>query len=116
MLESDGVKLQGFDLRDVLGKTILCEDGVRRKVESIAYSHRYPTRVLVNEIIEDETPGGAYVHALSLSCQMFKNPIPTQEQKDAFDRVMGAMRWQPERTVDKNGMTKLPSGILVKSQ
>lgn len=111
MLEGDGVRLQAFELQDVIGKVIECDDGVKRRVEDISYSHRYADKVLINQVNEDETPGGAWVHCLSLACQMYKLPIPTVEQKRAFSRAMGAFRWQPERRTD--GMVKLPSGLLI---
>lgn len=111
MLSSDGVELQAFNLRDVLGKNIKCQDGVVRRVETISYSQRYADKVLVNEVNEDETPGGAWVHVLSLSCQMFGNPIPTPEQMKAFSRMASALRWQPEKR--KDGLVQLPSGLLI---
>lgn len=110
MLESDGVRLQSFNLRDCLGKKITCEDGVVRYVETISYSQRYADKVLVNEVNEDETPGGAWVHCLSLSCQMYGNPLPTKEQKAAFSRAMRAFRWEPEQ---KKGPRVTPSGLIV---
>lgn len=112
MLETgDGLQLKAFNLKDVVGKTIECEDGVKRRVEFISYSHRYADKVIVNEILEDETPGGAWVHVLSLSCQMHGNPIPTEEQKRAFTRVAKALRWQPESSGD--GFVRTPSGIVI---
>ncbi len=110
MLETDnGIKLQAYNLRDVIGRTIECEDGVKRRVEQISYSHRFADKVLINEVNEDETPGGAWVHVLSLSCQMFGNPMPTKEQKDAFNRMVRAFRWQSDEP------TRLPSGLPLKS-
>lgn len=108
----DGINIKTFHLRDVVGRIITCDDGVRRKVEQISYSHRYPTRVLVNEVNEDETFGGTWVHALSLSCQMHGDPLPTKEQRDAFDRAMSAFSFEPEpeRT---GGFRTLPSGIVI---
>lgn len=110
MLESDELRLQSFNLRDVVGKTIMCEDGVKRRVEQISYSHRYADKVLINEILEDETPGGAWVHVLSLSCQMYGNPLPTVEQKRAFTRFARSLRWNQSK--DQEGIT-LPSGIVL---
>lgn len=113
MLQSDEIKLQSFELQDVIGKQIYCADGVKRYVESIAYSHAHPTRVLINEIQEEETQGGAWVHVLDLSCQMYKTPRPTPEQIAAFNRAMSSMRWVPDVNYDKQGNIVLPSGIVV---
>jgi hypothetical protein len=112
----DGLQLKAFNLRDVLGKTIECEDGVKRRVEQISYSERYADKVLINEIIEDETPGGAWVHVLSLSCQMLGKPLPTPEQKRAATRVFSSMRFRPEdKIVGKDrDMVELPSGLVVR--
>lgn len=117
MFESDdGLRLQGFNLRDVIGRTIVCDDGVKRKVEQISHSFRYPTRVLINEVNEDETPGGSWVHALSLSCQMMGNPLPTPEQRAAFDRVMSAMSFVPDPEHQRGDLVTLPSGLKVYKQ
>lgn len=116
MFESEGVKLQSFNFRDVIGKNIVCEDGVIRRVEQISYSHRYADKVLINEVNEDETPGGAWVHVLSLNCQMYGNPIPTEEQKLAFTNMCKAFRWQQDDQSGQNdgkGNRVLPSGIVL---
>lgn len=114
MLETDnGIQLTTFHLSDVVGRTIICDDGVSRRVEQISHSYRYADKVLINEINEDENPGGAWVHALSLSCQMYGRPLPTMEQKKAFSRTMGAFRFEPEEDQVMPGFIKLPSGILL---
>jgi hypothetical protein len=114
----DGIKLQTFSYDDVIGRTIICADGVARKVEQLSPSYRYPTRVLVNEINEDETPGGAWVHMLSLACQMYGDPLPTPEQIQHFNKWANAIDWQPESQRDgktklQGGVVRLPSGLLV---
>jgi hypothetical protein len=109
----DGITIKGFSLRDVVGRQIRCDDGVTRKVEQISYSQKHMDRVLVNEINEDETPGGTWVHALSLGCQMNGSPIPTQEQMDAFSRVVKALRFQPEDESTPKSKYMLPSGLVV---
>lgn len=109
----DGIVINGFQLRDVVGRSIICEDGVCRKVEQISYSQRFADKVLVNEINEDETPGGAWVHVLSLARQMHDQTPATMDQKKAFSRTMGAIRFEPERDALMPGFIKLPSGILL---
>jgi hypothetical protein len=112
MLETDdGIVLKGFHLRDAIGRNIICDDGVQRRVEQISHSYRYADKVLINEVNEDETPGGAWVHALSLACQMHGGRLPTQEEKRAFSRTMQAFRFEPER--DRLGTFRLPSGISI---
>lgn len=108
MLETDdGVRVKkAFSLDDVVGRAIVCDDGVTRRVQQICHSLRYPDRLLVNEIDEDETPGGAWVHALSLACQMHGNPVPTKEQMQAASRYWGAHRFVPD-----NKPLTTPSGI-----
>lgn len=114
MLEADdGLRLQGFALRDVLGRDIMCEDGIYRRVQTISYSHRYAEKVLINEIEEDESPGGAWVHALSLACQMHGKPLPTPEQKAAFSRMMSAFRFVPDRE-HRRGEVVTPSGLILR--
>lgn len=109
----DGIVLSTFALRDVIGRSITCDDGVTRHVEAISYSHRYADKVLINDVNEDETPGGAWVHALSLACQMCGTKMPTVEQKKSFSRTMGAFRFQPEEDASTPGYIKLPSGLLL---
>lgn len=114
MLETDeGITLQGFHLRDVLGRTITCEDGVSRRVEQISHSYKFTDMMLINEVNEDEERGGSYVHALSLACQMCGRSLPTQDQKKAFSRTMQAFRFEPEEDQVMPGFFKLPSGVLI---
>lgn len=114
MLETeDGIVLQCFHLRDVLGRNITCEDGVTRRVEQISHSFRYTDMLLINEVNEDEEAGGSYVHALSLSCQMTGTKLPTKDQKRAFSRTMQAFRFQPEEDQVMPGFFRLPSGLLI---
>jgi hypothetical protein len=114
MLETDdGIQLSGFHLRDVIGRSIVCDDGITRRVEQISHSFRFADKVLINEMDEDDEKGGSWVHALSLSCQMCGKPVPTKDQKEAFSRTMGAFRFQPERDAHAPQFIKLPSGLLI---
>lgn len=114
MLETDdGIVLQGFNLRDAVGRMIVCEDGVTRKCEQISHSMRYADMFLLNEVNEDETPGGCWVHALSLACQMHGLPLPTKEQKKAFGRTMNAFRFEPEEDQHMPGFFRMPSGLIL---
>lgn len=111
---NDGVRIKGFNLSDVVGRNIVCEDGVTRRVEQISHSFRFADKVLINEINEDETPGGAWVHILSLGAQMHGEPLPTKAQKQACSRVFESMRFVPTEDVVTPGFIKLPSGLVVK--
>lgn len=114
MLETDdGIVLNTFPLSEVLGRTITCNDGVTRRVEQISHSMRFTDMLLINEVNEDETPGGAYVHALSLACQMHGLPIPTKEKMEAASRTWNAFRFSPEPDAAMPGFFKLPSGLLI---
>jgi len=110
----DGIQLSTFHLKDVLGKVMICEDGISRRVEQISHSYRYTDMVLINEAHEDDTKGGSWVHALSLACQMNGKPPPTRDQKEAFSRTMQAFRFQPEPDEQTPGFIKLPSGLLLR--
>ena len=114
MLETeDGITLQSFHLRDVLGRTIICEDGVARRVEQISHSQKFSDMLILNEVNEDEEAGGSWVHVLSLACQMHGLPLPTREQKKAFGRTMNAFRFEPEPDAVMPGFYRLPSGVLI---
>ena len=114
MLETDdGIRLSGFHLRDVVGRNIVCEDGITRKVEQISHSMKYSDMILVNEVDEDDTPGGSWVHCLSLAAQMCGRRLPTKEEKQAFSRTMNAFRFEPEEDAHTPGFLKLPSGVLI---
>lgn len=88
-------KPPAFKREDVIGRNIVCEDGVTRRVESITESFRYPDMMIVNEVIEDDVPGGSWVHVLSLSRQMHGNSLPTPEEKRAFSKAMWATFQDP---------------------
>lgn len=109
----DGITLQTFPLSEVIGRTIICEDGVARRVEQISHSYRFADMVLINEVNEDETPGGSWVHALSLACQMCGKRLPTKAEKQAFSRTMNAFRFEPEEDQRMPGFFRLPSGLIL---
>lgn len=115
MLESnDGaIRIKGFSLNDCIGRNVKCEDGVTRRIIQITPSQRYYDMFLVNEVNEDETPGGTWVHALELTCMMHGEPPPTKEQKVAFSKAMSAVGFLPEPDQTMPGYTKLPSGIIL---
>lgn len=116
MIETDdGIRISGFHLSDCIGRSVICEDGVNRRIEQISASQMYADKVLINEVNEDETPGGAWVHVLSLSSQMHGTGVPTREQTKAFSRTMNAIKFRPESGQTMPGFVKLPSGIILNS-
>ena len=71
--------------------------------------------MLINELLEDEAASGKWVHVLSLSCQMYGNPVPTMEQKQAFSRMARAWRWEPTDAPEKGGSGLiLPNGMTLR--
>lgn len=70
--------------------------------------------VIINEMIEDDTPGGSWCHVLSLSCQMLGKPLPDRDTKEAFSRAMRAMKFVPEESLQEPGLITLPSGLVVR--
>lgn len=107
----DGITINTFKISEVIGRVITCDDGVRRKVIQITPSQRFPWQYLVNEVNQDEEKGGSWVHALSLSCQMHGKPLPSREQREAFERMSQAFSFQE---TDRQGHITLPSGIVIK--
>lgn len=108
MLKTEFGKIGKFELSDVVGRTILCDDGVPRRVISIVHSFQHKDRFIINETDQDSKMG-YFVHALSLSCQMLGKPLPTKEQKIAASRAWKSMLWDQQRYEPR--MT--PTGIVL---
>ena len=121
MLEADGIRTPNeFKLSDAIGRNIICDDGITRKVEQISHSYVCPGKLLINEVNEDETPGGAWVSALSLTCQMLGKPVPTREQVEAHFKVLRALRFSDDPKLatgtPEPGMIELKSGLVIRSK
>ena len=71
-----------------IGKTIVCDDGIARKVVEATYSlaHGRGAFVIINEKDPDSNLGH-WCHILSLTCQVLGAPKPTQENMDALTRM-----------------------------
>ena len=100
--------LKGFALEDVIGRTIVCEDGIPRQVLEIEHSYAYPWRSVINEG-DPESNMGYFVNNLSLAYQMHGKQVPTKEQQDAFAKMALSMAFNTNDTLWK----KTNSGIVV---
>lgn len=78
-------ELQSFKLKDAIGKSIVCEDGLQRRVVEITNSYRYPWRAIINEQDEDSR-AGHFVNIFSLCSQIISNYVPTKDEQEAFAR------------------------------
>lgn len=78
--------LANFSCKEAIGKNVICEDGIARRVVEIVPSHAFPYRSIINEGDED-SKSGYFVHNLSLACQLQGLPLPDKEQMEAFNRV-----------------------------
>lgn len=81
-----------FSCQDAVGHTIICEDGIARRVVEIVPSHGYPWLSIINENDPDSKMGW-FVHNLDLAAQVLGQPRPDQEAKEAFIRVCKAMNY-----------------------
>lgn len=106
MIETEFGTLNKFPLSEAVGRTIICDDGIPRKVVNICFSYRYKHRAIVNET-DPEAESGHWVHLLSLACQIEGKPLPTEEQKQAFTRMTRALDWEQQDSrfrVTKSGL------------
>jgi hypothetical protein len=80
-------ELLSLDPKEAIGKTIICEDGIPRRVVEITGSMKYPWKFVINEQDPDSS-AGHFVSNLSLSAQILGKPMPTKAQEDAFTRAV----------------------------
>jgi len=113
----DGIQAKSrFQYSDVLGRVIQCEDGKKRKVESITPSTVYVDMVVINEHDEEDRSRspkgglmyGAFCHILSLSCQMLGDPMPSEDLKRAFSKGFSGIKF-----VEDHGETPPPEGVVL---
>lgn len=97
----DGVDLtrvpQKFPLREAVGRNIICEDGIARRVVNICFSYRFKWKAIVNETDPDASMGH-FVSLLSLAAQVHGKPLPTKDQEAAFARMIRAADWDQAPT------------------
>lgn len=82
-----------MSLRDFLGKTIICDDGIPRKVHQIALSFQFKGRAIINEG-DPDSKSGYFVHILSMTRQFYGDPLPTRAEMEAADRVWSSMCYE----------------------
>lgn len=91
---------------EAIGKTIICEDGVPRRVVEIVPSHRYPHMCVINEQ-DPDSQLGYFVHNLSLSCQLLGQPLPSEDAKQAFNRMTKALDYnEPKNRYERRMMER----------
>lgn len=74
-------------ITDAIGRTIICEDGIPRRVVEIVPSNRWPWKNIINEKDPDSN-AGYFVSTLSLTAQILGEPLPSREAEEAFKRMM----------------------------
>lgn len=84
---SNSDELQGIKLKDAIGKTIICEDGIPRRVVEIVPAFANKFKSIINENDED-SKGGHFVHNYSLAAQILGKPIPDKDAIAAFERMI----------------------------
>lgn len=105
-METEYGRVEVFPLGEAIGRSIICDDGITRTVRNISHSFRYKDRVIINEQ-DAEDVAGYFCHTLSLACQIHGDPLPTEEQKRAFTRMVQALHWKEDKKtwrVSKNGL------------
>lgn len=80
-------ELQSVKITDAIGKTIVCEDDIPRRVVEIVYSHRWPWRAIINEK-DPQSKNGHYVNMFSLSSQLLGKGVPDRDAQDAFSKAV----------------------------
>lgn len=102
-------ELLTFDPKEAIDRTIICEDGIPRRVVEIVGSMKYPWKFVINEEDPDSN-SGYFVSNLSLVAQLLGKPIPTKEQDDAFAKVM-----RVKFGIQEDGsFDKPPTGIVLR--
>lgn len=77
---------QAIELKEAIGKEVLCEDGTIRKVESIVHCAGSFGFAVINEDLEAERTG-FMVHLLKLFSQLRGQPPPSEEDLKKFDEI-----------------------------
>lgn len=76
-----------ISIKDAIGKTIICDDGIPRRVVEIVFSNRWPWKAIINEN-DPESKMGHFVNKLSLTCQLLGKPLPTEAEIKAFEKTV----------------------------
>lgn len=117
MIFDESPILAKFSCQDAVGKTIICEDGVPRRVVEITTSYAFPWFSIINEN-DPDSQSGYFVHNLDLASQCLSEPRPDKDAKEAFIRMCQAMNYnEPKnrharRTVERK-MKKSRGGLFL---
>lgn len=96
-------------LREGIGQTIICDDGVARKVVDLVGSFARPDSIIINES-DPDSENGHFCHMLLFASQMMGQSLPTEEEKAAASRLWRKMtNAKAESTLDHlaSGKTRL---------
>ena len=80
-------ELAEVDIQQAVGTTIVCLDGITRRVIEIVNSMRWPWMAIINEQ-DPESKMGHWVNLLSLSMQILGKGVPDKDAQEAFKRIM----------------------------
>lgn len=80
-------ELAQFRLQDAIGHTIVCDDGIPRRVVEIVGSVKFPWKCIINEQ-DPDSKAGHFVCTLSLTDQILRHRVPPKFEIDAFERMM----------------------------
>lgn len=101
-------------LTDAIGRTLECEDGIKRRVVEITSSYRYPWKMVINEL-DPESKAGHFINVLSFTSQMLGKPVPTVAEQVAFENVM-KVRFGIKDDGSFNHAPQKSDSIIVKSR
>lgn len=110
--------LANFSCQQAIDKTIICEDGVPRRVVEIVPSHAFPWMSIINEN-DPDSQSGWFVHNLDLAAQCLGEPRPDKDAKEAFIRMCQAMNYNEmknrheRRTIERKMGKRKRSGLFL---
>ena len=73
-----------------VGETIICDDGIARKVVEVTGSFAHPDKLIINEKDPDSNMGH-HCHMLLYVRQMMGDPLPTKEEMFRASRLWRKM-------------------------
>lgn len=82
--ELSGERAADNMMKEAIGRTIICDDGIPRRVVEIAQSMKWPWKVIINEQ-DPESKSGYFCNTLSLSAQLIGAPLPDADHLKAFE-------------------------------
>ena len=111
--DTEGVDLSKISEKvrysDAIGRAIICEDGIGRRVVTICGSFQYPWKAIINEP-DPDSKSGFFVNLLSLTWQLQGKGIPPKEKQVSYEKVIRALSWNQQ---PKAKYRMSPSGVIV---